>query len=103
MTDRPQNANDILVEAARLVGGDREATHGDKLDNFNRIAAAWNGILIAAGKAPATPLNAHDVCNLMEVMKVARRYSGSFNADDYTDGGGYAGCAYEVRLRSSEG
>ena len=33
----------------------------------------------------------------MEGLKIARRYSGGFNADDYLDGAGYAACAYEVR------
>ena len=85
----------VLQRATDLVGGDRARQHGDKKDNFARIAAVWNGVLQAAGKAGA-PLDAHDVCNLMEAMKIARRYSGSLNMDDYIDGAGYAGCAYEV-------
>ncbi len=46
---------------------------------------------------PAHPLDAHDVANLMEGMKIARRYSGSFNVDDYIDGAGYAAVAGEIK------
>ena len=83
------------------MGGDRQKQHGDKSANFTAIAAVWNGILAAAGKAAT--LDAHDVCNLMEGMKIARRYTGAFNEDDYVDGAGYAGCAYEVRERAQQG
>ena len=92
-----KTASDCLTRAAQLVGGDRETTHGAKAENFANIAAVWNGILQAAGKAGDVPLDGHDVANLMEGMKIARRYSGAFNGDDYVDGGGYAGCAFEVK------
>lgn len=90
-------AKEVLISAADLVGGDRASTHGPKLDNHMRIASVWNGILTAAGKAPLAPLDAHDVANLMEGLKIARRYSGGLNRDDYVDGAGYAAVAYEVR------
>lgn len=89
-------AQQIVETAANLVSGDRARTHGDKTDNHQRIAAVWNGILSAAGKQPKQPLNAHDVANLMEGMKIARRYAGSFNVDDYIDGAGYAAVAGEI-------
>lgn len=92
-------AQQIAETAAKLVAGDRENSHGDKLLNHIKIAAVWNGILMAAGKTPAAPLDAHDVANLMEGLKIARRYAGSFNADDYVDGAGYASCAGEIAAR----
>ena len=93
-------AKAIASRAAELVGGDREATHGNKTRSHANIAAVWNGILCAAGKAPAFPLDAHDVANLMEGLKIARRYSGKFNVDDYVDGCGYAACAGEIAAES---
>lgn len=89
-------AFEIATTAAGLVSGDRERTHGNKTDNHQRIAAVWNGILLAAGKQTSHPLNAHDVANLMEGMKIARRYAGSFNIDDYIDGSGYSAVAGEI-------
>lgn len=90
------NAKQIAETAAHLVGGDRAKTHGNKTDNHQRIASVWNGILSAAGKPAKQPLDAHDVANLMEGMKIARRYAGSFNVDDYIDGAGYAAVAGEI-------
>ena len=89
-------AAEITTKATELVGGDRERQHGNKLKNHANIAAVWNGILQAAGKLPATPLNAHDVANLMEGLKIARRYLGAFNPDDYVDAAGYAAVSGEI-------
>lgn len=96
------NAAEIAAKASELVGGDRAKQHGDKAENFNRIAAIWNGTLSAAGIGISRSLDGHDVCNLMEAMKIARRYTGSFNVDDYVDGAGYAACAGEVLERRNE-
>lgn len=95
-------AGEIAAKAADLVGGDRETTHGNKLQNHAKIAMVWNGIMHAAGKPPAYPLNAHDVANLMEGLKIARRYSGTFNPDDYVDGAGYAAVAGEIAAQKAE-
>lgn len=92
-------AAEICNEAGKLVAGDRQRTHGDKLENHQKIALVWNGILAAAGKAPTSPLDAHDVATLMEGMKIARRFAGDFNADDYVDGAGYAAVAGEIADR----
>lgn len=90
------NAGDIVREAAALVDGDRQNSHGDKRQNHDCIAAVWNGIL-EARRISGRPdmLDAHDVANLMEGLKIARRYTGAFNPDDYVDAAGYAGVAYE--------
>ena len=95
-------ATEIAGKAAELVGGDRAAQHGDKVENFTKIAAIWNGALSAAGILTSRPLDAHDVCNLMEAMKIARRYTGHFNPDDYIDGAGYSACAGEVRKKQMD-
>lgn len=89
-------ASEIAKKASDLVGGDREETHGDKLKNFANVAAMWNAVLKCAGKLPANELNALDVANMMEAMKIARRYTGSHNIDDYVDGAGYAACGGQI-------
>lgn len=92
-------SGDVLATATNIVSGDRAASHGDKFENHRQVAAVWNGILEAAGKQCRRPLDAHDVANLMEGLKIARRYSGSFNLDDYIDGAGYAAVAGECKAR----
>lgn len=89
-------ANQIARKSASLVGGDRKAAYGDVTIGLARIAAIWNGILIAAGAIPARALNAHDVANMMEGLKIARRYTGPYRADNYVDGAGWAAVAGEA-------
>lgn len=99
-------AAEICAKAAELVGGDREVTHGDKSINFQNTADAWNAILRAKARKIGWPihdvfvvLDALDVANMLEAFKIARRYSGSHNLDDYIDGAGYAGCAGEIAAK----
>lgn len=89
-------AAEIAQKASDLISNSRAECHGAMVQTHTNIAAVWNGILEAAGKAPRTPLDAHDVANLMEGLKIARRYSGAFNVDDYVDGAGYAACAGQI-------
>jgi hypothetical protein len=94
-------AAEIAETAAKLVGGDRQATHGDKSINFRNTAEVWNAILQAKARQVGTsltpiPLNEYDVANMLEAFKIARRYSGKFNLDDHIDGAGYAACGGEI-------
>jgi hypothetical protein len=99
-------ASSICARAATLVGGDRQVTHGDKSINFANTADAWNAILRAKARKAGWPihdvfvtLDALDVANMLEALKIARRYTGTHNIDDYVDGAGYAGCAGEIAER----
>jgi hypothetical protein len=99
----PETAADLLAAAAAVVG-EREGQHGGKAANHAAIAAVWNGILEARAIAGVEgALQGSDVANLMEGLKIARRYSGKFNPEDYLDGAGYAGVAYEVRKSEVDG
>ncbi len=89
-------AHTITEKATKLVSGDRKAAYGDVTEGIERIAAVWNGILLAAGAAPSRPLTAHDVANLMEGLKIARRYTGPYREDNYIDGAGWAAVAGEA-------
>jgi hypothetical protein len=111
MSDRRMTAGAICITAAELVSGARQVTHGDKSINFSNTADAWNAILRAKARKAGWPvhdvfvtLDALDVANMLEAFKIARRYSGTHNIDDYVDGAGYAGCAGEVaeKLNSKE-
>lgn len=90
-------AASILESAGKLVSGDRQNTHGDKLQNHKAIARIWSAYLeniVEAGRDPRR-LTGEDVANMMEGMKIARRINGDFNLDDYLDGAGYAAVAGE--------
>lgn len=92
-------AENIAKGAAVLVSGDRAVTHGDKHANFTAIARLWNAYLRSRfdnGKA-SFALEAHEIADMMELLKIARRINGAFNIDDYIDGAGYAAIAGELK------
>lgn len=92
-----RSATDVLSHASRLVAGDRNRTHGDKLDNHRNIAAMWNAYL---GDQLARPITPAQVALMMAALKIARTKIGDHNIDDYIDGAGYFACAAEVKERS---
>lgn len=86
-------APEILMKAKDLVGGDRAATHGNKVENHQKIAALWNAYL---QDSLGRPLAALDVALMMALLKVARTQTGDHNDDDYVDLAGYASVAGEI-------
>lgn len=88
-------ASAIAQKAADLVGGDRDRQHGDKRDNFDRIADLWNSWLRIRNHW-TDELTAHDVGVMMALLKVARTQSGEHNEDNYIDAAGYFACAGEI-------
>lgn len=101
--DNPETvhtASTIANRAAELVGGDRDRQHGQKEDNFRRIAEVWNAYL-SIRREPGAALDAVDVGHMMALMKIARTQSGALNVDDYVDGVGYIACAGEIAVRKA--
>lgn len=88
-------AHEICAQAAHLVSGERDRTHGAKRRNHENIAQFWNAYLRAKFDCPFN-LTALDAANMMEALKIARRCYGAHNADDYVDAAGYAACAGEI-------
>jgi hypothetical protein len=96
-------AEAIALKAAELVGGDRKEAYGDVLNGLARIALMWNGLLAIAGKAPARPLNEHDVAQMMVSLKQARAYTGPLRLDNHIDAAGWSAIAGEAAARLAEG
>lgn len=88
-------AHEIASKAAELVAGDRDRQHGQKRDNFQRIATMWQAYYDIR-RNPYDALDPTDVGHMMVLMKIARTQSGSVNPDDYIDAAGYAACAGEI-------
>lgn len=86
---------DILKRASELVGGDRQKTHGDKLQNHQNIARLWSAYL-ANRINPAAEISALDVALMMALLKISRTQLGDQNQDDYIDGSGYMAIAGEI-------
>lgn len=84
-----KKAEEIAAKAAELVGGDRARQHGDKRENFTKIAVMWNAWL-QIRRDPSPVLKARDTGAMMVLMKLARMESGAHNIDDAQDLVGYA-------------
>lgn len=80
---------DAILRAAQHAVEDRGQTHGDKRRVFAHAARLWSADLGVA----VTP---EQVAWCMVLLKRARAANGEFNADDYVDAAGYAGCAGEL-------
>lgn len=96
-------AAEICEQARELVGGDRARTHGDKVDNHQNIANLWGAYLRNRFIKPAPgerQLDAHDVAQMMALLKIARTCAGEHNPDDYVDGAGYQAVAGEIAART---
>lgn len=96
------NVAEITTKAGELASGDRDRQHGQKADNFHRIATMWNAYL-AIRRNPTASLDAVDVAHMMAAFKLARTQSGALNIDDYIDGVGYMACAGEIASSSHNG
>lgn len=99
----PNNAVQFINEAARLVGGERQETHGDKGLCFELMGLAdtllWDLRRVADDYNNTLPSEAVESAFRMVLYKMCRVYSGTYNPDDFVDMIGYAGCAGEVMAK----
>lgn len=82
-------AGATLKEAASIVDGCRNKTHGKKERSFNMIAKLWSVYL----GYKVTPV---DVAECMSLMKKARYKCGTPSHDHFVDDAGYVGIASEL-------
>ena len=87
-------SQEILKEANKLIGGNRNDDYGDKLTNHQNIAALWSIFL----RKTITP---HDVAMCMALVKVARLIH-AHKKDSYLDLAAYAAIAGEIEARTNK-
>ena len=90
------SAGDLLREAARIVDGPRNETHGDKERSFEAIGDLWSAYLVSR-REPAALIRAEDVAAMMVLLKFARSEWGQHIADHGVDAAGYAAIWGELR------
>lgn len=86
----------ILDEAAKCIGIDRNEQYGEPEDNFKTIAAMWTVYLNGQ-----SVISAADVAAMMVLLKTARISGGEAKADNWIDIAGYAACGGEVQCNTS--
>ncbi len=87
-------AGSILSEAAGIVGGARNTTHGDKERSFQVIADLWNAYI--DGRKTPGPITPFDVAQFMVLLKIGRSIQGQPVRDHFVDAAGYSGIAGEL-------
>ena len=83
---------EILSEATRLVGTDRQKDYGDKVENHDNIARLWSAYL-------GIKIEAHDVALMMVLLKMARTKLGEVSKDTYIDMSAYSAIAGEIKFK----
>ena len=83
---------EIIEQAAKLVGGERNEQYGDIVDCHQKIADLWSAYL-------GSDVSPQDVAILMALLKIARTKTGAHKLDNYVDLAGYAGVAGEIAER----
>ena len=92
MSGRGEN---VLEEALRITGGDRQEAYGDALadaERFARIASAVTGLEIEPEHFPL----------IMIAVKLSRVSQGKWHRDSIVDIAGYARVAEKVHERQCE-
>lgn len=82
----------ILTEAERIVYGDMERTYGTPAKNLNQIARLWSAYL-------DTEITAHEVCDMMMLLKLARLQNNPEHRDSLVDIAGYAALKERIQER----
>lgn len=99
MTDKTPEPQDparveVLLEAAKLIDGDRNVSYGTPTQNFTNIAEMWTTRFRHKLK-DFEAFTAADVADAMILLKVARSIA-QVKRDTYVDIAGYAGCGWEA-------
>lgn len=91
------HAKPILQRANELVGGDRQAAYGNKLNNQAQIAMLMQGYL-ARKLLPNAVITPEDACNLVICMKLARLSNNPDHEDSLLDIAGYVAVEEALQL-----
>ena len=86
-------AHDILNEARAIIQ-DREASYGNPTDNMSRTASLWSAYL-------EVPIHPHQVAGCMALVKLARAMESS-KVDNGIDGAAYFAIMSELQTEENE-
>lgn len=92
----------ILTEAANIVEGSRQATHGPKERSFAVIAQIWMVYLSGRRGMTGCVITAADVSLMMSLLKIVRAIQGTPTRDHFVDLAGYGAIAGEISLHGDD-
>lgn len=94
MTDDRKIRTQVLETADQLINGDRNASYGDALDSFTRIAAMWTASL-------GVTITPAQVAMMLALLKVSRLSASPDHEDSWIDLAGYAALGGEIAARTA--
>ena len=88
----------VLMEAHRVINGERQQQYGSPEDSHTVIAEMWSGYLQARQSAGhSAALAPSDVAHMMVLFKIARQLNGAGKRDNYVDAAGYIAIASDMQ------
>lgn len=100
----------VLLEAHKIINGDRQQSYGNPEDTHGVIAELWNGYMRAKNAtiwgADAEPmrlpqLEPKDVALMMVLFKIGRELNGAGCKDNMVDAAGYIALAADMNERAN--
>ena len=89
----------VLLDAHKVINGERQDTYGSPEDSFTLIAHYWNTYITSKQKdnKPYT-LTAKDISLMMALFKIARE-ANQAKRDNLVDAAGYIGIAADLYVK----
>lgn len=102
----------VLLDAHKIINGDRQQSYGNPEDTHGIIADLWNGYVNSVCKAWnqrtcgreafVPPLQGKDVALMMVLFKIGRELNGAGSADNLIDAAGYIALAADMNEETTE-
>lgn len=93
----------VLLDAHKIINGDRQQSYGNPEDTHGIIADLWNGYLRAAARTQGKDIShlpiirQEDAALLMVLFKIGRELNGAGVRDSAVDAAGYLGIYASMR------
>lgn len=98
----PNERQQILIDAANLIVGERNEDYGDPYDDFSMTADLWHAYLMRTRDArKGFVIFPHDVAVMMALLKISRLSWTPQKRDHWLDIAGYVGCGWDCVDRDS--
>lgn len=96
----------VLLEAHKIINGDRQQSYGNPEDTHGVIAELWNGYMRAKSLSTGvvnylTPICPKDVALMMVLFKIGRELNGAGCKDNMIDAAGYIALAADMNEQAN--
>ncbi len=96
----------VLLEAHKIVNGDRQQSYGNPEDTHRVIAEMWSGFMRAKISTDVIDYHAmispKDVALMMVLFKIGRELNGAGCEDNMVDAAGYIALAADMNEEQAE-